>query len=134
MNVQKKYELELFEQQLHVVQEAFEETSLKLSKAEKSKEELEVKYYFLLQENNLLFNQLGIVQKELAHNIYSTHYISSSIDVNEDILRVKKQLSYRLGNVLVLNGKSIIGWIKMPWLLLREIRKFRLDKKQINRK
>lgn len=130
INAQKKCELDLFEQQLHVVQGAFEEVSLKLSEVEQSKDDLERKYCFLLQENTLLFNQLSVVQKELANNAHTDHYISSGID-NKDILRVKKHLSYRLGNVLVLNGKSIIGWIKLPWLLFREVRKFRLDKDKL---
>lgn len=35
--------------------------------------------------------------------------------------RVKQHLSYRLGHTLVKNANSVIGWIKLPWLLKQEI-------------
>lgn len=38
--------------------------------------------------------------------------------------RVRKQLSYRLGKTMVDHSKSPVGWIAMPFAVIREIRNF----------
>jgi hypothetical protein len=38
--------------------------------------------------------------------------------------RVKNQLSYRMGSVILKNGSSPLGWIRMPFALRREFRTF----------
>ena len=45
--------------------------------------------------------------------------------------RVKNHLSYRLGQVLISNGGSIVGWVKLPFAISREVRKFRQQRKDI---
>ncbi|WP_429080635.1 hypothetical protein [Aeromonas bivalvium] len=45
--------------------------------------------------------------------------------------RVKCHLSYRLGQVLIRNGKSPLGWVKLPFALSREVQQFRLQRKVV---
>lgn len=45
--------------------------------------------------------------------------------------RVKCHLSYRLGQVLIRNGKSPLGWVKLPFALGREVQQFRLQRKEV---
>lgn len=47
--------------------------------------------------------------------------------------RVKQHLSYRLGQAMIKNARSPIGWVKLPWALRRarvEYKKNRTNKKQ----
>lgn len=43
--------------------------------------------------------------------------------------RVKQHLSYRLGQALISNGQSPLGWVKLPFALNRAIQQFRLQHK-----
>ncbi len=43
-------------------------------------------------------------------------------------IRVKRQLSYRLGAIMIEYSRSAWGWIRMPWALLIEIRRYRHEK------
>lgn len=45
-----------------------------------------------------------------------------------EALKCKEHLSYRLGKVYEAHSNSIIGWIKMPFSLLLELRDFRRSK------
>lgn len=45
--------------------------------------------------------------------------------------RVKCHLSYRLGQVLIRNGKSPLGWVKLPFALGREVQQFRRQRKEV---
>lgn len=45
--------------------------------------------------------------------------------------RVKRHLSYRLGQTLLENGKSPLGWIKLPFSLRRDVKQFRLQRKEV---
>lgn len=42
--------------------------------------------------------------------------------------KVKLHLSYRLGYAMLANARSPLGWIKMPWMLRREVKAFRHDR------
>ncbi|EED66920.1 chromosome partitioning protein ParA [Comamonas testosteroni] len=52
--------------------------------------------------------------------------ITQYSDVHE-AERVKKHLSYRLGSRMITNGKSLGGWVSMPWALLAEVKAFRKE-------
>lgn len=132
--ISQESEQVLFEQQLHIVQEALALSYIELSKIKSVKADLEKKYEYLLQENTLLFNQLCVFQDKLARETHLNKIAESNIDNKNEALQIKKHLSYRLGAVLVSNSKSLIGWIKIPWLLFRETRKFRSDRNKLNRK
>lgn len=53
--------------------------------------------------------------------------ISKYADAHE-AERIKGHLSYRLGATLLANHHSPIGWIKLPWLLKKQINLFKLDR------
>lgn len=112
--------------QLKKACEDINKATIELSQLVEYQQDLEKKYSFLLEENKLLLSQLNIVQNELVYKYCS---VSNNTDLKNAEERIKKHLSYRLGNILVMEGKSFIGWIKIPYLLLREIRRFRLDRK-----
>ncbi|EIX0663207.1 hypothetical protein MJJ85_001485 [Campylobacter lari] len=46
--------------------------------------------------------------------------------------RIQKQLSYRLGQTLILNSKSILGVILMPIFLISTIFSYRQERKNYN--
>ncbi|AMO58726.1 hypothetical protein GZ77_17470 [Endozoicomonas montiporae] len=98
--------------------------------------------------NEVLVEQLQKVQNELEklyfenqllkrNGMNSTDRHSSS--ANQTFLygaedRVKKQLSYRLGNTVIQHSRSITGWLSMPFALGTEVKKFRTDKALQNSK
>ena len=44
--------------------------------------------------------------------------------------RVRQHLSYRLGQALLRNVRSPVGWVRLPWALRREVRNFRRQRQQ----
>jgi len=48
-----------------------------------------------------------------------------------DAIKVRQHLSYRLGITLVANANSPVGWVKLPWALLRETRQYRAQRKTL---
>ena len=87
-----------------------EECDLLLSQVYQAQEELES--YFL--KNNLLRAEIKRLRKD---NVELTR--------NRAVKRLKKQLSYRLGSILVSNSSSIGGVIGMPFHLIAETTRFR---------
>lgn len=81
----------------------------------------------LTEENELILLQLHQVQEELER-----YYIESQKlrQKNNNPAyygaadRIKQQLSYRLGSVMIERSKSISGWFTMPGALLKERRAF----------
>lgn len=51
---------------------------------------------------------------------------------NQAVKKVKQQLSYRLGQALVTNARSPLGWIRMPFSIIGEIVRFRKRRIRIN--
>lgn len=47
-----------------------------------------------------------------------------------DADRVRNHLSYRLGQALLTNVRSPIGWVRLPWAIRREVRQFRAQRQQ----
>lgn len=47
-----------------------------------------------------------------------------------DAERIKQQLSYRLGNIMVKNSGSPLGWLKMPFELRSEVKAFKQEKRK----
>jgi hypothetical protein len=47
-----------------------------------------------------------------------------------DAERVRNHLSYRLGQTLLANLRSPIGWVRLPWAIRREVRSFRTQRQQ----
>jgi hypothetical protein len=51
----------------------------------------------------------------------------------EAVARVKQQLSYRIGNTLIKNSRSPVGWIKLPFALIHEIIDFNKKRRPSSR-
>lgn len=100
------------------------------------------------EENKLLLSQLHEVQEELLNSylkspgasqreksiFIKSEYTPPSVDVFENAHygaadRVKRQLAYRIGRVIVENSRSFTGAVRLPWALMSEIRLFKEDRK-----
>lgn len=89
----------------------------------------------LHDEKATLLKQLHSVQEELERYFFENKKlkkiaalkggVNSYSDAEE---RIKKQLSYRLGNIMILKSRSLIGWLSMPFALMAEVKKFRREK------
>jgi hypothetical protein len=85
----------------------------------------------LRQERFLLLTQLHQIQEELER-VHTAPPIAPQ--VSGQLLggaeRVKQQLSYRLGSTLVRNSRGPVGWLTMPFALLREVLAHRQDSRR----
>jgi regulator of replication initiation timing len=93
------------------------EKTLRQIQGHQTQEELET--YFT--ENNRLRAELRKLRKSLSH-----HHGAAK--------RVKKQLSYRLGSILVTHSKSVGGVLSTPYTLFAEASRFRRKKKKDRQK
>jgi len=106
----------------------------------------------LEEENELLLLQLHQVQEELEHYFLENQKLmaggggqtTSSSDQSLSFQqqntgqqfyygageRIKRQLSYRLGAVMIKQSRTITGCFTMPWALIQETKAFRKDLKQ----
>jgi hypothetical protein len=94
------------------------------------------------QENELLLLQLHHVQEELERYYLENQQLKQRVAQllsNQNIAkhprryygaadRVKRQLSYRLGALMISRSNSFSGWLGMPTALLSEARRFKQDK------
>ncbi len=77
------------------------------------------------QGSNILLNKLGITQKKFTNyeSILTEIYVEEdrTISVKHEIFgaqeRIKNHLAYQLGNAMVANSNSLLGYIKMPFIL-----------------
>lgn len=85
----------------------------------------------LQEENELLLEQLHQVQEELERYFLENQRLKKQLPKPKPpgpvgaADRVKRQLSYRLGAVMIQRSRSVGGWVTMPWGLLAEARAFR---------
>ena len=84
----------------------------------------------LSQENELLLARLHQVQEEFERYYLENQRLKQTQDhaYYGAAERVKRQLSYRLGAVMVRNSRSVSGWISMPLELVWEWYTFRHEK------
>lgn len=93
------------------------------------------------QENELLLLQLHQVQEELERYYLENQQLKQRVaqPANQNVAkyprryygaadRVKRQLSYRLGALMISRSNSFSGWLGMPAALLSEARRFKQDK------
>ncbi|WP_124830901.1 MULTISPECIES: hypothetical protein [unclassified Burkholderia] len=105
----------------------------------------------LREENDLLLSQLNQIQEELEQHYITNKRITSEnqalkyeIELIKNMLppptppgpsgagdRVRRQLNYRLGNVVVQRSATLGGWLGMPAAISREMRAFR-DEQLVN--
>jgi hypothetical protein len=94
------------------------------------------------QENELLLLQLHQVQEELERYYLENQQLKQQVTPQSKqggakrpmphygaAEHVKRQLSYRLGAVMITQSKSFTGWLGMPSALLRAAREYDQDKK-----
>ncbi len=108
-------------------------------KAQQAQQALSVE---MQQENELLLLQLHQVQEELERYYLENQRLKQRIAQllsNQNIAkhprryygaadRVKRQLSYRLGALMISRSNSFSGWLGMPTALLSEARRYKQDK------
>lgn len=94
------------------------------------------------QENELLLLQLHQVQEELERYYLENQQLKQRVAQllsNQNVVkhprryygaadRVKRQLSYRLGALMISRSNSFSGWLGMPTALLSEARRYKQDK------
>nr|EHK8451991.1 sulfotransferase family protein [Escherichia coli] len=145
-------ENELLLSQLHAVQEELERYYLENNKlkaqqspvlygaAERIKQELGYRLgATMIKNSNSLTGWLGM-PKALAAERRAWHQYNSSqpqknlppVTVYRDAHeaeRVKRHLSYQLGEVLIRSEGSLLRWVKLPFALHRSVRQFRHQRK-----
>jgi hypothetical protein len=106
----------------------------------------------LEEENELLLLQLHQVQEELEHYFLENQKLiaggseQTAVSRNQSFRfqeqssgqqfyygageRIKRQLSYRLGAMMIKQSRTVTGWLTMPWALIQETKAFRKDLKQ----
>lgn len=88
----------------------------------------------LSDENDLLLTQLHQVQEELERYYLDNQRLRQKLSPPKRtvpsgaVLRVKRQLSYRLGATMIQQSRSVGGWLSMPWALAAEARAFRKER------
>jgi hypothetical protein len=88
----------------------------------------------LREENELLLNQLHQVQEELEHYYLENQQLKVKLPKPKPpgpygaADRIKRQLSYRLGAVMIQRSRTVSGWVGMPWALWAEARAFRKER------
>lgn len=95
----------------------------------------------LKEENDLLLKQLHIVQEELERYYIENQKLkaggavyqakpaakSSAMPLYGAADRIKRQLSYRLGAVMIEKSRTFGGWLSMPYALREETKRFRQE-------
>lgn len=95
----------------------------------------------LKEENDLLLKQLHIVQEELERYYIENQKLKAGGVVHQEKTaaksktkplygaadRIKRQLSYRLGAVMIEKSRSFGGWLSMPFALREETKRFRQE-------
>uniref|UniRef100_UPI001F3253DD hypothetical protein n=1 Tax=Campylobacter lanienae TaxID=75658 RepID=UPI001F3253DD len=90
--------------------------------------EINLKYNNALQENKTLKAQLSKLNQEFETNNPKSKSENQKLQkINADLYftltygtaksRIKNQLSYKLGEAIIANSKSLLGYIKMPYIL-----------------
>lgn len=90
----------------------------------------------LQEENDLLLSQLHKVQEELERYYLENRRLKvggaklqsqSKQTYYGAAERVKQQLSYRLGATMIAQSRSVGGWLRMPFALNAEFKRFKQD-------
>nr|WP_297351270.1 chromosome partitioning protein ParA [uncultured Caldimonas sp.] len=97
---------------------------------EKAAAEREKRSSAVQEENQLLLKQLHQVQEELERYYLENQRLKQRVAPPKPPApsgaadRIKRQLSYRLGEVMIRRSRSVGGWVGMPWALAAEVRAF----------
>lgn len=140
-----KEENDLLLKQLHIVQEELEPHYLQNQKVQQdlhaAENEKAAALKVLAQENQGLMLQLQQLESELELYLLENKRLKASAAVQQSPSkakssaqayygaadRIKRQLSYRLGAVMIQKSRSLGGWVSMPFALTAETRRFRQE-------
>jgi hypothetical protein len=78
---------------------------------------------YSLMHEFLIFRKQKAQERRLHQNTITTYSDAHEVEL------IKKQLSYRLGHIIINNVSSPVGWIKLPFVLIHEIQSFHKNKK-----
>ena len=135
---------EQFTQAQQALEADFSKIKALLAAEQSRKNELQVllqqssqKHQESTEENELLLLQLHQVQEELERyylenqklKIGSAHKPKAEArDYYGAADRIKRQLSYRLGSVMIEKSRTLGGWLSMPFALQAEAKRFHQEK------
>lgn len=123
---QRKHKLELEQRQAELLSERKTVDEAAAAHNERKLKELG-------EENELLLSQLHQVQEELERYYLENQRLKQKLAPPKPpgpygaADRIKRQLSYRLGAVMIERSRSVGGWLSMPWALAAEVRAFRQE-------
>lgn len=123
---QRKHKLELEQRQAELLSERKTVDEAAAAHNERKLKELG-------EENELLLSQLHQVQEELERYYLENQRLKQKVAPPKPpgpygaADRIKRQLSYRLGAVMIERSRSVGGWLGMPWALAAEARAFRQE-------
>ncbi|ECO7024699.1 glycosyltransferase family 2 protein, partial [Campylobacter jejuni] len=74
-------------------------------------------------ENILSLNQtLEIKNQELSNQTNQIHNLNETLNFQNNYgkakTRIQNQLSYKLGQALIINSKSVLGFLSLPFIIL----------------
>ncbi|EAK5688249.1 alpha-2,3-sialyltransferase [Campylobacter coli] len=74
-------------------------------------------------ENILSLNQtLEIKNQELSNQTNQIHNLNETLNFQNNYgkakIRIQNQLSYKLGQALIINSKSVLGFLSLPFIIL----------------
>ena len=124
------------ESQIKLSQRSIHELQSKLSSlnaTEQKAKELRSGISRLEEENKSLISQLHRAQDELEKYYYDNQKLKQQLPVPlyGAAQRIKNELGYKLGAVMIKHSHSLFGWLGMPWALCSEAKKYRNQKKDI---
>ena len=105
-----------------------EKVKTKVLKNKILEKDLELRYKDIY-ENDALKENIKRLEQDLIYIKHSSLNIYTSAK-----LRVQNHLAYKLGQALILNSKSILGYIKMPYVLSYIKEKHKAEQKAYNEK
>lgn len=138
-SVEQEYEIkrqaELLSRKTAEAQAAQEAEKAARAKAasQKSSAEHNQQNKALHEENELLLSQLHQVQEELERYYLDNQRLKKQLPPAQPVhygaaMRIKQQLSYRLGAVMIQRSRSLRGCLAMPWALMAEAMSFRQER------
>lgn len=94
----------------------------------------------LITENKLLLDQLQLAHEELERyrlgaqrsKIGKSAQKKGKLTYYGAADRIRRQLSYRLGAVMIQRSRSLDGWLTMPWALISEVRAFKKGRAMVS--
>ncbi|HEC1878374.1 TPA: alpha-2,3-sialyltransferase, partial [Campylobacter jejuni] len=79
---------------------------------------LEIKNQELSNQTNQIYNLNKILQDKEQVLIARENLLNFQNNYGKAKTRIQSQLSYKLGQALIINSKSILGYLSLPFIIL----------------